>query len=108
MRILLMLLVLVAAVWVLVVLVRAGRGAPVVETRVRAVLAEVRKIAWDHRDLDPELAGAVIARLRAFDRRPSPDILDDLLEVAWQHREESPHLSEILISTIRTGRGELE
>lgn len=108
MRMALILLLLVAAVWVLVVLVRADRGTSVVDAQVPPVLAQVRKIAWDHRDLDPELAGAVIARLRAFEQRPSPDILDELLEVAWQHREASPHLSEILISTIRSGRGELE
>jgi hypothetical protein len=101
MRLVLMLVLVIAAAWVIVGLARGVRTPPAVSGRVRAVVARVKEIAWDHRELEPVLAGAVIDRVRAFELDPGPEVLDDLLEIAWEHREGSQLLSEILISEIR-------
>lgn len=79
------------------------------QRRVAEIVAQAKDLAWSQRDLDPELAGLVIAHIRGIDERgPAvPADLDDLLELAYQHRESSPYLSPTLIDLIRAEQREL-
>ncbi len=84
----------------------AGRSAPTaprpeVEPEARArhgeVLARVKQIAWDHRELDPPLADELIGYLNArendLDLRA---VRNEVAEIAWRHRDTCPDLSEIV------------
>ena len=96
----------VAMVYVLVVeRPRADRR----NRRVEGTLAKVKDLAWSQREVDPELAGLVIAAIRAIEER-GPAVstdLDDLLELAYTHRETSAFLSPSLIDLIRGEQREL-
>ena len=69
-------------------------------------LEEVKELAWSHRDIEPELATALIGQIDAYQRRPRlhPVMFDELLDTAWQMREASPALSTIIIDEIRNGQ----
>ena len=84
----------------------APRSRPEVEPEQRdadaAVLARVKQIAWDHRELDEPLADELIrylnARERDLDLRA---VRNEVAEIAWRHREECPALSEIVRAAVR-------
>lgn len=85
----------------------ASRARPEVEPERRAadaeVLARVKQIAWDHRDLDPPLADALIAFLNARERDLDlRAVRNEAAEIAWRHREECPALSEIVRAALRS------
>ena len=67
-----------------------------------AVLARVKKIAWDHRELDPPLAEELIRYLNArendLDLRA---VRNEVAEIAWRHRDDCPALSEIVRAAVR-------
>jgi hypothetical protein len=61
------------------------------------VLARVRRIAWEHRDIDGPLADEIIRYLNA--RESSLDlraVRREVAEIAWRHREDCPDLSVIV------------
>jgi hypothetical protein len=66
------------------------------------VLARVKSIAWDHRELDAPLADDLIAYLNEHeddaDLRP---VRNELAEIAWRHRDDSPDLSQIVRDVLR-------
>ena len=102
------LLLAVAFALVYVVLVERPR-ADRRNRRVGEVLAKAKDLAWEQREVDPELAGLVIAAIRAVDER-GPAVstdLDDLLELAYAHRETSAFLAPSLIDLIRGEQREL-
>lgn len=74
---------------------------PEVEPEQRAadaeVLGRVKKIAWDHREIDPPLADELIrylnARERDLDLRA---VRHEVAEIAWRHRDDCPDLSVIV------------
>lgn len=66
------------------------------------VLARVRQIAWDHREIDGPLADEIIAYLNA--RENSLDlraVRHEVAEIAWRHREGCPDLSVIVRHTLQ-------
>ena len=86
-------------------LLASRRRARLEEQRLFALVDRVRDLAWDHDELDPELCGQVLERIRSVDERPSARAarlaLDDIAMLARRYREPSPELSVILIDTIR-------
>jgi hypothetical protein len=74
---------------------------PELEPEARAadgeVLARVKRIAWDHRELDTALADELIRYLNArendLDLRA---VRNEVAEIAWRHRATSPDLSQIV------------
>lgn len=68
-------------------------------------LARVKRMAWDHRDLDPPLADELIAFLNAHevdaDQRA---VRNEVAEIAWRHRETCPDLSTLVIDLVRRSR----
>jgi hypothetical protein len=69
-----------------------------------ARLEHVKDLAWSSRDVDPELASALIAQIEEFQRRELvlPSMFDALLQTAWSFRETNPSLSTIVIDEIRS------
>lgn len=96
---------LVMFAFVMLVRMRAGAlgGGSHSDPRVESAVRRVKDLAWDQRDLEPDLAGAVINRIRSIDERGGvrPGDLDDLLEIAFAHRETSPLLATAVIDLIR-------
>ena len=67
-----------------------------------AVLARVKRIAWDHRELDEPLADALIHHLNARERDLDlRAVRNEVAEIAWRHREDCPFLSEIVRAALR-------
>ena len=66
------------------------------------VLARVKRIAWDHRELDEPLADELIRYLNArendLDLRA---VRNEVAEIAWRHREACPDLSLIVRDAVR-------
>lgn len=83
-----------------------ARERPEVEPEQRAidgaVLAKVKSIAWDHRELDSPLADELIryinARERDLDLRA---VRHEVAEIAWRHRDDCPDLSVIVRAAVR-------
>jgi hypothetical protein len=83
-----------------------SRARPEVEPEARtadaAVLARVRAIAWDHREIDSPLADELIrylnARERDLDLRA---VRHEVAEIAWRHRDDCPDLSVIVRDAVR-------
>ena len=79
---------------------------PELEPEARArdgeVLARVKAIAWDHREIDAPLADELIrylnARERDLDLRA---VRNEVAEIAWRHRESCPYLSENVQRIVR-------
>lgn len=84
----------------------APSARPEVEPEQRAadaaVLARVRAIAWDHRELDSPLADELIRYLNAqendLDLRA---VRHEVAEIAWRHRDDCPDLSVIVRDVVR-------
>ena len=81
-----------------------------VEDPALPVVRRVRELAWDHRDIEPTLAAALIDRIAQVEARghAGNGALDELLELAWQHRETDSALSVLVVDLIRSGRRDLE
>lgn len=99
-----LLLILVLGV-IAAVLISFGRA----QQRERGLalrLEAVKELAWQHRDIEPELATALIGQIDGYQRRPRvhPAMFDELLDTAWRMREASPALSTIIIDEIRDGQ----
>ena len=79
---------------------------PELEPEARArdgeVLARVKAIAWDHREIDAPLADELIrylnARERDLDLRA---VRNEVAEIAWRHRDSCPYLSENVQRIVR-------
>ena len=101
---LVLLAVIVAVVWALT----APRRRPLDPALV--VIRRVRELAWDHRDIEPTLAAALIAHIADAEDRGRVDgrTLDELLELAWQHRETDSSLSVLVVDLIRSELRDLE
>ncbi len=66
------------------------------------VLARVKGIAWDSREIDTPLADALIAHLNEHERDADQSaVRNQVGEIAWQHRETCPNLSAIVIAELR-------
>jgi hypothetical protein len=66
------------------------------------VLARVKRIAWDHRELDEPLADELIRFLNARERNLDlRAVRNEVAEIAWRHREDCPALSEIVLAALR-------
>ena len=87
-----------------------GAGAapqrPELEPEARArdgeVLARVRAIAWDHREIDAPLADELIRYLNARERDLDLRAVRlEVAEIAWRHREDCPDLSVIIREAVR-------
>ena len=100
-RMLIPLLVVLVVVLLGMMLWRMAGASSAVPRSVFAEVAHVKDLAWDHRELEPVLAGALIERCRQFEAHPEARAVDDLAELAWAHREDSPNLSTIVIDEIR-------
>ena len=84
----------------------SSRPRPEVEPEQREadakVLARVRAIAWDHREIDEPLADELIRYLNARERDLDLRAVRlEVAEIAWRHREDCPDLSEIIRDTVR-------
>ncbi len=83
-----------------------GPARPEVEPEARAedgeVLQRVKRIAWDHREIDTPLADDLITFLNArendLDLRA---VRHEVAEIAWRHRIDCPDLSTIVTSIAR-------
>lgn len=101
--VLLLVVVAIARAWI-----AAGRQPA--SDPVLPVVRRVRELAWDHRDIEPTLATALIdrvARIEASGRADNSD-LDALLELAWEHRDSDTALSVLVVDLIRSERRGLE
>lgn len=80
------------------------------EDPVLPVVRRVRELAWDHRDIEPTLAAALIDRIAQVEARGHAGnaALDELLELAWQHRDTDTALSVLVVDLIRSERRDLE
>jgi hypothetical protein len=66
------------------------------------VLARVKDLAWDHRDLDTPLADALIGYLNEHERDADQlAVRNQVGEIAWQHRDTCPNLSVLVIDLLR-------
>jgi hypothetical protein len=66
------------------------------------VLARIRTIAWDSREIDAPLADALIGYLNEHEGdRDQRAVRNEVGEIAWQHRETCPNLSTIVIDALR-------
>ena len=66
------------------------------------VLARVKDLAWDSREVETPLADALIAYLNEHERDPDQQsVRNQVGEIAWQHRETCPNLSAIVIDELR-------
>lgn len=66
------------------------------------VLARVKSIAWDHRELDEPLADELIRYLNARERDLNlRAVRNEVAEIAWRHRDDSPDLSVIVLDAVR-------
>ncbi len=107
--ILVLLLLVVGVAWAWIAASRQPRADPVLP-----VVRRVRELAWDHRDIEPQLSSALIDRIVEIEARAKArgraDVanLDDLLELAWAHRESDAGLSVLVVDLIRTERRALE
>lgn len=105
MRFALPLFVLLVLVVVLAIGLLALRRRATEEAAAIGLVDQVRDLAWDHDELDPELCGAVLDRLGRsavpLSVAQARAALDDVLTLARAHRETSPQLATILIDTIR-------
>jgi hypothetical protein len=79
------------------------RAAQARQRALRSRLSDVKELAWSHRELEPDLAAALIAQIEGFQKRSqaTPEMFDALLDTAWSHRETSPALSTILVDEVR-------
>lgn len=68
---------------------------PEARARDSEVLARVKRLAWEHRDVDTALADELIrylnARERDLDLRA---VRNEVAEIAWRHRDSCPYLSD--------------
>jgi len=79
---------------------------PEVEPEARArdgdVLARVKRLAWDSREIDAPLADELIRYLNArendLDLRA---VRNEAAEIAWRHRTTCPALSELVRHTLQ-------
>ena len=68
------------------------------------VLARVKDLAWDSREIETPLADALIGYLNEHERDPDQQaVRNQLGEIAWAHREACPNLSAIVIDELRRG-----
>jgi hypothetical protein len=79
----------------------ARAGGDEVEPEQRAadaeVLARVKRIAWDHRELDQPLADELIRYLNARENDLNlRAVRNEVAEIAWRHRDDCPDLSQIV------------
>jgi hypothetical protein len=66
------------------------------------VLAQVKDLAWDHRDLDTPLADALIGYLNEHERDADQHaVRNQVGEIAWRHRDDCPNLAVIVIDLLR-------
>lgn len=107
-RLVLLLVLAIAVFWLLWTWFTPARRPT--EDPALAVVRRVRELAWDHRDIEPTLAEALIDRVAQAEARghAEPGILDELLELAWQHRETDTGLSLLVVDLIRSERRDLE
>jgi hypothetical protein len=67
-----------------------------------AVLARVKAIAWDHREIDTPLADELIRYLNARGRDLDLQaVRHEVAEIAWRHRDDCPDLSVIVRDAVR-------
>ena len=65
------------------------------------MLARVKAIAWDHREIDTPLADELIGYLNARERDLDlRSVRHEVAEIAWRHREDCPDLSVIVRHTL--------
>lgn len=65
------------------------------------VLAQVKSIAWDHRELDEPLADELIRYLNAREKDLNlRAVRNEAAEIAWRHRDECPDLSLIVLAVL--------
>lgn len=71
-----------------------------------ALNREIHDLAFDHLDVSPELANAVLSRIALVgghpEGRPASQIPADVLRLCIEHRETDPAFSTILADTIRS------
>ena len=71
-----------------------------------ALNREIHDLAFDHVDVAPELANAVLSRFALASEypqgHPATDIPADVLRLCLEHREADPNFSTILADTIRS------
>jgi hypothetical protein len=66
------------------------------------VLARVRDLAWDSREIEPQLADALIGYLNEHERDEDQHaVRNQVGEIAWQHRDTCPSLSTLVIDALR-------
>ncbi|GAA1941661.1 hypothetical protein GCM10009815_40730 [Nocardioides marmoribigeumensis] len=66
------------------------------------VLARVRTLAWDSREIETPLADALIGYLNEHEHDPDHRaVRNQVGEIAWQHRETCPSLSTLVIDAVR-------
>ena len=66
------------------------------------VLARVKDLAWDSREVDTELADALIGYLNDHERDADQRaVRNQVGEIAWAHRDSCPNLSAIVIAELR-------
>ena len=65
------------------------------------VLAQVKRIAWDHRELDEPLADELIRYLNAREKDLNlRAVRNEAAEIAWRHRDDCPDLSLIVLAAL--------
>jgi hypothetical protein len=65
------------------------------------VLAQVKRIAWDHRELDEPLADELIHYLNARENDLNlRAVRNEAAEIAWRHRDDCPDLSLIVLAAL--------
>lgn len=99
-RLLVLLVIAVAAAYLVYALSRRGSRMALDAYDVEVVDA-VYERAWADRDVQPELAEALIERIReARKLGVRPSLVDELREIAWSHRESDPQLSVVVLDMI--------
>lgn len=103
-RLLLLLVLAVAAAYLVYVLSRRGSRMAFEAYDVELVDA-VYERAWADRDVQPVLAEALIERIRAARKGGvHRTLVDELREIAWSHRDSDPELSVIVRDMIGRDR----